>query len=450
MMHQTGSDRIHFHAMLAIGFLATAFALSAEAAGGDSFRIMTYNILHGTPSDNEHINIAATAAAIAAESPDFVCLQEVDKNHGRSGNVDQAAYLAEATGLGYNTFCKAIDFSDGGKFGIAILSKTEPLSVTMTELPSLDATQEQRMLLVCEFEDFYVANAHFELNASQRLDSVDTISNVFASLSKPVFFAGDWNDTPSSATLDKIKGFMAVISPESGPASFSNRIIDYIAMDSDRVGEYVVRSSYVKQVPDVSDHNPVVAEIVRRPAAVGSSVWYDEDGVVVFGIGAASVNYRSESPTNAWLDITVGAGDEATLTALMPDPSMELSIRKLGDGSLALTNACGGFADLQVAAGSAILASAADVPGTTYLAGGEFVAVTNFTAGKIVLTADSSIRVAPGYTLTTGKLVEGNYAALKVAGHTLSKFGDGRFSVSYPLNSSGESGSTYVVEEGTV
>ena len=184
--------------------------------------------------------------------------------------------------------------------------------------------------------------------------------------------------------------------------------------------------------------------------SVEADVWYDGNGVTVSGTGVASVAYRDETSTNAWLDITVADGAEATLTSLTPDPSVTLSIQKLGSGSFALTNACGGFADLQVSAGSALLASTADVPGTTYLAGGEFVAMTNFTAGKIVLTADSSIRVAPGYTLTTGKLTEGNYAALKVAGHTLSKFGDGRFSVSYPLNSSGESGSTYVVEEGTV
>ena len=200
-------------ALIRVCILIAALTLPSWANGNASFRIMTYNIRHGTPTDNEHINIAATAAAIAAESPDFICLQEVDKNCGRSGNVDQAAYLAEATGLGYSTFCKTIDFSDGGKYGIAILSKTEPLSVTMTELPRIDATYEQRMLLVCEFEDFYVANSHFDLNESPRIESVTTISNVFSSLSKPIFFAGDWNDTPSSATLNKIKGFMTVISP---------------------------------------------------------------------------------------------------------------------------------------------------------------------------------------------------------------------------------------------
>ena len=65
-----------------------------------------------------------------------------------------------------------------------------------------------------------------------------------------------------------------------------------------------------------------------------------------------------------------------------------------------------------------------------------------------MLTADSSIRVAPGMTLQTGKI--DSLAALKVAGHTLSKFGDGKLVVSGPLNGTGEAGSAYIVEEGTV
>ena len=191
----------------------------------------------------------------------------------------------------------------------------------------------------------------------------------------------------------------------------------------------------------------MIAVMMTAAFAAFADVWYDENGVVVSGIGAASVTYRSESETNAWLDVSVAEGIEATLTALTPDPSVVLSIRKLGDGSLALTNACGGFVDLQIAAGSAILASAADVPGTNYLAGGELVAATNFPAGAIVLTADSFIRVAPGMTLKTG-----GKGYLRAAGHTLSKFGEGKLGIegTEALNVSGESGSTYIVEEGTL
>ena len=181
-------------------------------------------------------------------------------------------------------------------------------------------------------------------------------------------------------------------------------------------------------------------------SAVADDVWYEGNGVTVSGTGAASVAYRSESETAAWLDITVADGAEASLTSIANDSSVTFSIQKFGDGSLALTNACGGFADLQVSAGSALVSSTVDVPGTTYLAGGELVAVTNFIAGKIVLTADSSIRVAPGYTMLAG--AKGNVLA---AGHTLSKFGEGTLDFNTVEALAGDqSGSTYIVEEGTV
>ena len=36
-------------------------------------------------------------------------------------------------------------------------------------------------------------------------------------------------------------------------------------------------------------------------SAVADDVWYEESGVTVSGTGAASVAYRSESETSAWL-----------------------------------------------------------------------------------------------------------------------------------------------------
>jgi len=75
-------------------------------------------------------------------------------------------------------------------------------------------------------------------------------------------------------------------------------------------------------------------------SAVADDVWsYEGNGVTVSGTGAASVTYRSESETAAWLDITVAAGAEATLTSLANSSSATLSIQKLGGGLLAISSA---------------------------------------------------------------------------------------------------------------
>ena len=75
-------------------------------------------------------------------------------------------------------------------------------------------------------------------------------------------------------------------------------------------------------------------------SAVADDVWYEGNGVTVSGTGAASVTYRSESETSAWLDITVADDATATLTSLVNtnSSSATLSIQKLGGGSLKIAS----------------------------------------------------------------------------------------------------------------
>ena len=75
-------------------------------------------------------------------------------------------------------------------------------------------------------------------------------------------------------------------------------------------------------------------------SAVADDVWYNANGVTVSGAGVVpSVAYRSESETTAWLDITVADGATAELKSLTSDPSVTLSIQKLGGGLLVISSA---------------------------------------------------------------------------------------------------------------
>ena len=73
-------------------------------------------------------------------------------------------------------------------------------------------------------------------------------------------------------------------------------------------------------------------------SAVADDVWYEGNGVTVSGTGAASVTFRSESETSAWLDITVADDASATLTSMANSSSATLSIQKLGGGSLKIAS----------------------------------------------------------------------------------------------------------------
>ena len=286
-------------AAVAAAVVATA---SLRASGYDSMRIMSFNICHCATDYSLSVtdeDVRRTASVIAAESPDFVCLQEVDDKTTRSDGIDETARLAELTGM-YGTFGKARDYQGGG-YGVAILSRQEPLSVSTRTVEG----NEARLLLICEFADCYIATIHFDNNRDLRLASISTVRDALSALDKPVFITGDWNATPDSETLDAMREFVTVVSPESGVRTFGDfegddYVIDYIAVDTADADKYYVQRGYcVSNVVDdhgSSDHNPVIVDVVRRSDAPG---WVEENAVMTgrTGTWAPSVAWDSASWT---------------------------------------------------------------------------------------------------------------------------------------------------------
>ena len=290
-------------AILATGAFLALLCASAD----DTIRIMSFNICHCATHYSLNVtdaDVRRTASVIAAEQPDFVCLQEVDKETTRSAGIDQTARFAELltenTGVRYyGTFGKGRDYQ-GGEFGVAILSKSEPLSVSTT---SIDGT-EPRSLLVCEFEDFCVATVHLDTDRDCRTNSIQQIRNALARYSKPVFITGDWNATPTSdATLALMKEFLTVISPESGIRTFgdingTDYVIDYVAVDTANADRFYVRRGYcvsnMGNGEGSSDHNPVIVDVVKRP---DTPRWVEENAVTTerTGIWSESIAYDRET-----------------------------------------------------------------------------------------------------------------------------------------------------------
>ena len=83
-----------------------------ESPPRDSLRVLVYNVKHGLGMDGR-IDLDRLAARIRATRPDIVALQEVDRGCGRSGGVDQAAWLGERLGM-HAAFGAFMDY-DGGE-----------------------------------------------------------------------------------------------------------------------------------------------------------------------------------------------------------------------------------------------------------------------------------------------------------------------------------------------
>ena len=228
-----------------------------------TLRIMTYNIQHGAGMDNV-IDLDRQAAVIQNVTPDVVGLQEVDSCVKRTGYIPEAAILGNKLGM-YATFGPAIPLT-GGKYGVAILSKEQPLSVRNIPLPGA----EKRTLLVCEFEAYVFACTHLALEEDNRLASLPIILEEAARWEKPFFICGDWNDQPDSKLIKDMKKSFFFInnltnnsSNYTFPAKSPNRIIDYIAsygIGSNRVVKSVRKRQVINE-PEASDHRPVLVEV---------------------------------------------------------------------------------------------------------------------------------------------------------------------------------------------
>ena len=211
--------------------MGTALGIQAQ-----TLKFMTYNLHHCAGMDKQ-LSEKRIAEVIAAERPDIVAVQELDSMTNRCPSY-QLGEIAARLKM-QPVYAPSITFG-GGKYGIGILTKQKPISVRSIPLPG----KEPRVLLICEYEDYCVANTHLALQESNRLQSLDIIVREAKRWDKPFLIAGDWNATDAFTY----------------PAEQPNRCIDYIALYKGKKNVRV-KKSYVVPEAIASDHRPVVVKI---------------------------------------------------------------------------------------------------------------------------------------------------------------------------------------------
>ncbi len=223
-------------------------------------QLMTYNVKNGAGMDGV-TDYARTASVIIHEKPDVVAIQELDSVTGRSKGAYVLDELAKQTGM-HATYAPAIDY-DGGKYGIGILSKKQPLHVYRYALPG---REEARALLVVEFKKYVYACMHLSLTEEDRIASLPIIREATSGFDKPVFIAGDWNDTPDSPFIQEMQKDFRILSPTDQltcPADEPKACIDYIAVKKNCKPKHFAFFSYVAPASVESDHRPVNVFIKR-------------------------------------------------------------------------------------------------------------------------------------------------------------------------------------------
>ena len=198
------------------------------------------------------------AEVIKAANPDWVAIQEIDRNSLRAGHVDQTAELARLCGMrGYFVSKKP---ERDGEYGLAILSKEEPLNVSKVLMPG---SLHTRCLEILEFRDYFVACTHFPLKDEYCVRAAEIVRVNLEHKGKPVFLAGDFNSRPESEAMAVLKKDFAVLSDETKPtwrADKPERCIDFILVDKQHADRVKVLARETISAPHATDHCAIVVK----------------------------------------------------------------------------------------------------------------------------------------------------------------------------------------------
>jgi endonuclease/exonuclease/phosphatase family metal-dependent hydrolase len=223
-------------------------------------RVVSFNILHGQRGDGsgqvDHDLLGRSASSLA---PDLLALQEVDVGVPRSGRVDQAALVAEATGL-HHAFGKAARVGGIGKYGNALLARKPLHDVEARSLPKAHRNHEPRAMVLAEVDGVTVAATHLSIHRPEVHDQLDAVvaALVERAAGRPCLLVGDLNLLPEEvAPVVEAAGLQ--LAPTDQP-TFPNpqpRIrIDHVAAG----GGITFRSVDVVPTPS-SDHRALVVEV---------------------------------------------------------------------------------------------------------------------------------------------------------------------------------------------
>jgi endonuclease/exonuclease/phosphatase family metal-dependent hydrolase len=268
-------------AILMIALLAGC--ASGGAAGGNAathspgaIRVLVYNIHAGRTGAGVD-NLAGVADLVRATGADVVLLQEVDRGTRRSGGVDQPAVLAAGTGY-HAAFGSALDY-DGGKYGVAILSRWPIAAESLIHLPvnppqqraggSYEPRGALRAILSTPYGQLVVLNTHLDASRDDRwrLQEIEVLAALTrddARAARLVVAGGDLNSTPESAVQGVMRrgGFRdAWAECGSGegltyPDDVPVKRIDYLYLTG------AMRCSTARVVETrVSDHRPLLVEL---------------------------------------------------------------------------------------------------------------------------------------------------------------------------------------------
>jgi endonuclease/exonuclease/phosphatase family metal-dependent hydrolase len=262
---------------LALLAVAACRATPNVSPAPTELKVLVYNVHAGKDAKGVD-NLQRVADLVKTTDADVVLLQEVDQGTRRSGGVDQPAAYARLSGY-HVAFGRSLDY-DGGKYGIAVMSRWPIKRDTAIHLP-VEPPQERsggsheprvimRALIAAPFGDLDVYNTHIDASGPEtyRLQEIKTIIPLVKSANAgTVLLGGDFNSTPESRVQDELResglrdAWMSCGKGDgmSYPANTPTKRIDYLFL---RDNTECTAAEVL--VTEVSDHRPVLFTLRLR------------------------------------------------------------------------------------------------------------------------------------------------------------------------------------------
>ena len=272
-----------------------AWALTAFSQ--DYLKLMSYNVRNARGMDGI-LDYQRIANVILNEAPDVVAVQELDSMTTRSEQKYVLNEIAARTQL-KASYAPAISYQ-GGKYGIGILSKEQPLGIRTFPLPG---REEARMLMVAEFKDFFFACTHLSLTEEDRLSSLDIIKQSIGQDKKPFFLAGDLNDTPDSKFIQNLQEDFEILNDlkvPTHPSPAPQNTIDYIAAWKGNTDEFATISAQVLEEPLASDHRPISVHL--RIAKKAEELFLTKPYLQNPTENGMTIMWETTIPTYSWVE----------------------------------------------------------------------------------------------------------------------------------------------------
>jgi endonuclease/exonuclease/phosphatase family metal-dependent hydrolase len=195
---------------------------------------------------------------------DIVALQEVDSATERTNGVDQARVLGELTGMEHR-FGHFMPYQ-GGAYGMAVLSALPIVSSANLRLP--DGAEPRSALSVTldlpSGRQVTVVGIHLYRTEEERLAQARRLSALLADRPEPIILAGDFNSLPGSPVMETLAERWAVVDKGRDRATYPSfapeREIDFVMVRPS--ARFEVLSAMLLDEPVVSDHRPVVVDLV--------------------------------------------------------------------------------------------------------------------------------------------------------------------------------------------